>query len=159
MEDRFNEYYCKYLGINGNNNLEELQIIVSENREEKINDYMYYPIIVANYNEKKVISTTRNYYKELKDEVQKNIKENDLNIIIQKFLENKFINYKMKEMYRMSLDYNKSIDISNVIKIDDKCKKYFYNSIKKDTSLENKERKWNQLKKYIDLRVMFWNIR
>lgn len=152
MNNEFNEYYYKYLGIKKYN---ICKLVVSKNREEKINDFMYYPVIITKINEENVISVSQNLYEELKEEIGKS-NSNKVIEVIGNVINRKYTNCKMKRMYRMELDNILDIDISKVVKVEEKYKDIFLNSKKKRT-VDEDEKKWQKFKKNIDLRLLFWN--
>lgn len=152
MKNEFNEYYLKYLGIKEEN---ISKIVISRNRKEKINDFMYYPIIITKINEENVISISEDLYEEIKKEIDKNDLHEVIDII-KNIIERKCVDYKIKRMYRMVLHDILDIDTSKVIKIEKKHKKIFLNS-KKKTNVNEDEKKWKKFKKYIDLRLLFWD--
>ena len=127
MNNEFNEYYYKYLGINED---DICKLVVSRNREEKINDFMYYPVIMTKIDEENVISVSQNLYEEIKEEIGKR-NSNKVTEVIGNVINRKYENCKMKKMYRMGLDDILDIDISKVVKVEEKHKKIFLNSKKK----------------------------
>ena len=110
---------------------------------------------IFDLNEKNIISVSQNLYEEIKEEIGKR-NSNKVTEVIENVINRKYANYKMKKMYRMRLDDMLDIDISKVVKVEEKHKMIFLNS-KKKRNIDEDEKKWQKFKKYIDLRLLFWN--
>lgn len=126
----------------------------SKNRENILNNTYYYPIIVSNINNNFIYSISPIYYNELKAKLEdKNLfSTEELIYFLESFFKDKLHNFKIKEMYRMTLVNKSNIEISNVIEITDKYKKEFFNSFNKNKDESFKEKRWNELinNKYIN---------
>ena len=143
--NEFEEYYYQYLDYNGNEN-----IVCSKNRERKVNIF-YYPIIISFYKNKIIYSISSNYYDELKEYMNNKAFKDRYEIInfFKDYFERKNEKILIQEMKRMIKNKKSDIDISRVVKIDEKYKKEYFNSFEKHSELEYKEKKWNIVNKYM----------
>lgn len=137
-ENNFKEYYYNFLEFKGHKN-----IICSDNREKGINNF-YYPIIIANYNDKIIYSINPNYYEELKKII---IGEKDMKEKIFAFFKQRKIDIVVQDMYRMYKKNNANIDISIVKKLGEANKEQFFNSFEYSNDNIYKQKKWEIIKK------------
>ena len=143
--NKFEDYYYQYLDYNGNEN-----IVCSRNRESKVNIF-YYPIIISFYKNKIIYSISSNYYGQLKECMNNRTFKNRYEIIsfFKNFFEKKNEKISIQEMKRMIKTKESNIDISRVVRIDEKYKKEYFNSFENHSELEYKEKKWNIVNKYM----------
>lgn len=142
--NKFEEYYYKFLGYNENEN-----IVCSENRESRVNIFSY-PIIIAFYKNKIIYSISPKYYVELKTVIgDKKFKDRyEIINFLNEFFEKRNENISFQEMKRMIKTKKSDIDISEVVLIDEKYKEEYCNSFERHNELEYKEKKWNKIKFY-----------
>lgn len=140
----FKEYYYKYLGYNGNQN-----IVYSENRDKVINIYKY-PIIVALYKGKKIYSVSQKYFNNLEADLDKKQPINKAEIIsyLNEFFKEKNLKVSIQEMIRMAKVCKEDVDISNVKNINETHIEEFYNSFDTCNDLKYKKLKWNMISKF-----------
>ncbi|MBQ2937836.1 MAG: GNAT family N-acetyltransferase [Clostridia bacterium] len=140
----FKDYYYKYLNYNSSEN-----IICSEDRETLINVF-YYPVIVSLFNDKIIYSINSKYFREIKENIQKENLKNKEDIInfLNNFFKIKNKKVSIQEMFRMTKNEKFNIDISKVLNIDEKNKKEYFNSFEYCHDLEYKEMKWKKVKNY-----------
>ena len=146
--DKFKNYYYNYIGYCENEN-----IICTLNRERKVNDF-YYPIIVSQYDNKKIYSITPKYFKEVAEKIkmQNFDDEHSITKFLNEFFQNKNLDVSVQTMLRMSKNRMCDIDISKVVNINENYTTEYYNSFENFRSLEYKEKKWSKLKnlKYLN---------
>lgn len=142
--NEFEDYYYQYLDYKENEN-----IVYSKNRESKVNVF-YYPIIVSFYKNKIIYSISPKYYDNFKIYMNnKKLKDkNEIINFLNQFFENKKENIVIQEMKRMIKTKRSNIDISKVVKIDEKYKREYFNSFERHNELEYKEEKWSKIKDY-----------
>lgn len=142
--NEFEDYYYQFLDYKENEN-----IVYSKNRESKVNVF-YYPIIVSFYKNKIIYSISPKYYDDFKIYMNnKKLKDkNEIINFLNQFFENKKENIVIQEMKRMIKTKRSNIDISKVVKIDEKYKREYFNSFERHNELEYKEEKWSKIKDY-----------
>lgn len=139
------EYYKDFLGINNNENI----LFSSPCRNMPINNDFYYPLIISNFN--KTISVSPDFYQDIaKLEVNDDFALNSLEIIKRKIPQ-----AEIKKFFRFSTNkVNTTLKPNNAFVIKENHKNIFMKTGKNLDPIF-KEKKWLQLKPYIDKEHFF----
>lgn len=143
-KEKFKKYYYKYLNYTGNK-----KIVCSKDRDKSIND-LYYPVIIGKIDDETIYSINSKEYEKLKLKLDEEKSKNKKYIIkiINVYFEDKKEKVVIQEMIRMSKTNRATINISEVISIDDKYSEAYFNSFEYNKDIEYKEKKWEKIKKY-----------